>query len=139
MLPTKSDMIQVAELVQHQWSDLAGAMKPRPFYRNELMKFENETDNSDFGKAFRMLQEWRHEHRDQATVANLRRSLAASKLTHVIKKLDHASSLQTGEYCDVDMKLLLIKWNNAWWELCVTIVLYICQSIVKVVVSVSRD
>jgi hypothetical protein len=38
-----------------------------------------------------MLQEWQREHKDQATLSNLKRSLAAAKLTHRMKS-GHASS-----------------------------------------------
>ena len=92
MLPTKADLVQVAESVQHQWRNLAGAMEPRPFYRNELIKFEGDiNDNSESGKALRMLQEWQCEHKNQATTSNLKRSLAAVGLTHV-RKVDSTSS-----------------------------------------------
>ena len=78
-------------------------MVPRPFYRNELNRFEDDTDKSEFGNALRMLQEWLHENRDQATISNLKISLAAANLTHIVSKLDCASSLQTGQYCCVKM------------------------------------
>ena len=51
----------VARSVQHRWMKLAEVMEPRPFYRNELIKFEDDTDNSEFDKALRMLQKWQHE------------------------------------------------------------------------------
>ena len=106
MLLTKSDLILVAENVQHQWMSLAGAMEPIPFYRNELIKFEDDTDNSESGKALRMLEEWRHECKHRATKSNLKRSLAAANLTHIVSKLDCASPLQRGQSCCVKMLCL---------------------------------
>ena len=100
MQPTKSELVLVAESVHHRWMELARAMVPRPFYRNELIRFEDDADKSEFGNALRMLQEWRHEHKDQATISNLKRSLAASNF-------DDASSLRAGEYCYVDMKCIV--------------------------------
>ena len=100
VLPSKLSLI--ARSVQHQWVELAGAMEPRPFYRNELMKFEDDSDNTNFGKALRMLQEWQREHKDQATTLNLKRSLAAANFKHLVREVDHAISLQTGECCYLD-------------------------------------
>ena len=102
MPPTTSDLVQVAEFVQYHWMNLAGAMVPRPFYRNELIKFEGDiNDNSESGKALRMLQEWKHEHKDQSTTSNLKRSLAAANLTHLVRKVDHASARVDKTECDV--------------------------------------
>ena len=107
MLPTKADLVQVAESVQHQWRNLAGAMEPRPFYRNELIKFEGDiNDNSESGKALRMLQEWQREHKNQATTSNLRRSLAAANLTHLVRNCDstrsYVDNASNKEESDVD-------------------------------------
>ena len=100
VLPSK--LLLVARSVQKRWMELAGAMEPRPFYRNELMKFEDDSDNTNFGKALRMLQEWQREHKDQATTLNLKRSLAAANFKHLVREVDHAISLQTGECCYLD-------------------------------------
>ena len=97
VVPTESELVLVAQTAQRQWIELAGAMKPRPFYRNEIIKFEDETDNSEFGKTLRMLQEWQREHGDQATTSNLNRSLAAADVTYVVKEEDPSSSLKAGE------------------------------------------
>ena len=104
VLPSKLSLI--ARSVQKRWMELAGAMEPRPFYKNELIKFEDDIDNSDFGKALRMLQEWQREHKDQATALNLKRSLAAANFTHLVRKVDRPRSLQTGECCYCDIKIL---------------------------------
>ena len=105
--PTKSELVLVAESVHHRWMELARTMVPRPFYRNELIRFEEDTDESEIGNALRMLQEWQHEHKDQATISNLKRSLAASNFTHVIERVDDEISLRAGEYCYVDMKCVV--------------------------------
>ena len=87
-----SNLLTVANSVQRRWMELAGAMEPRPFYRNELIKFEDDTDYSESGKALRMLQEWQREHKDQATTSNLKRALASANFADVISKVDHGSS-----------------------------------------------
>ena len=113
MLPTESDLVVVATTEQHRWRELATAMKPRPFYRNEFIKFEDYTDNSEFRKALRMLQEWQHEHKDQATASNLKRSLAA---------VDRAMAKQRGDCCHVmDCRLSRIVYNRLEWTECVTL------------------
>ena len=86
---------------------LAGVMEPRPFYRNELMKFEDDADNSDSGKALRMLKEWQHEHNNQATTSNLKKSLAAAKFADLVEKIECASSSKTGERCYIEMKYIV--------------------------------
>ena len=87
---------QVAKSVQHDWEKLARTMKPWPFYRNELVNFDDDTDNSNFGKAHRMLLKWRDEHKNQATTSNLKRSLVDAKFEHILPIVAHGTSLQTG-------------------------------------------
>ena len=87
MIPTESELVMVAASVQDRWEELAGVLKPRPFYRNELIKFDDNTDNSKLGQALRMLQEWKLEHKDQATTSNLKMSLDVAKFQNVAQKL----------------------------------------------------
>jgi hypothetical protein len=56
-LATQSDLEHVSKLVGNEWIKLAGKMKPRPFYKNEMIKFKDDADDSDYGKALRLLQE----------------------------------------------------------------------------------
>ena len=103
VLPTTSELVLVAQSVQHKWMELAGAMEPVPFYRNELIKFEGDGDSSKSEKALRMLEEWSCEHKHRATKSNLKRSLAAAGFTHIVSKLDCTSSSQTGVLSSDDM------------------------------------
>ena len=107
-----SVLSKVAKSVQHDWTKLARAMKPWPFYRNELVNFDDDTDNSNSGKAHRMLQKWRDEYKNQnqATTSNLKRSLNAANFAVPI--LDSPSSLETGKCCYVDMRCIVELTNE---------------------------
>lgn len=70
-----SDLSDIAQSVGDGWRQLARVLEPRPFYKNELIKFEDGPDHSEHRKALRMLEAWKEEHKDKATADCLKQAL----------------------------------------------------------------
>lgn len=71
-------------------------MEPRPFYKNEFIKFDDDNDPSEYGKALRMFDAWKEEHGDKATAGCLKRALTAAGFHYIAEGLGKRSSSSAG-------------------------------------------